>query len=264
LASSAALEAAVATAASEELASPFSGLPLARLCQEAENSFAGVPCGLMDQVTSALARAGFAMLIDCRTLDCRFVPVPDGLAVLVVDSGVRHDLSDGRYAERRTQVEEAARMLHIRVLRDADETIVRNAKLAEPWAARARHVVREIQRTQLAAAALRRGDFELLGMLMYQSHQSLREDFEVSAPELDAIVDDARTGGMSYGIYGARMTGGGFGGSAVVLADAARVPEVSARIAASFHRRFRREPVIRRVNAAAGASLIRYTGDSCA
>lgn len=257
LASSAALEAAVATAVSEELASPFFGLPLARLCQEAENNFAGVPCGLMDQITSALARAGHAMLIDCRTLDCRFVPVPEGVAVLVVDSGVRHDLSDGRYAERRAQVEEAARLLNVRVLRDADETMVRNARLPEPWAARARHVVRETQRTLLAAAALRRGDFELLGMLMYQSHQSLREDFQVSAPELDAIVDEARAAGMAHGIFGARMTGGGFGGSVVVLADAPRTQAVEARIVAAFQRRFRRIPEIRRVHAAAGASLIR-------
>lgn len=257
LASSAALEACVATAISELLAAPFFELPLARLCQEAENRFAGVPCGLMDQVTSILAKADHAMLIDCRTLDCRYVPVPPGMAVLVVDSGVRHDLSDGRYAERRNQVEEAARLLRVRALRDADETLVRNAKLPEPIAARARHVVRETQRTMLAAAALKRGDFELLGMLMYQSHQSLREDFDVSVPELDLIVDEARTAGMSHGIFGARMTGGGFGGSAVVLAQSARVDAVAARLSAAFERKFRRAPVVRRVKPSAGACLVR-------
>lgn len=257
LASSAALEAAVATAISEALAAPFFGLAMARLCQEAENRFAGVPCGLMDQITSILARAGHAMLIDCRSLDCRFVPIPAGLAVLVVDSGIRHDLADGRYAERRAQVEEAALRLRVPSLRDADETGVRNGRLPEPIAARARHVVRETQRTQLAAAALRRGDLELVGMLMYQSHQSLREDFAVSTPELDLIVDEARAAGMAAGVFGARMTGGGFGGSAVVLADAARADSVASRLSAAFQRRFRRPPTVRQVQPAAGAGLVR-------
>jgi galactokinase len=257
LASSAALEASVATAVCEVVAAPFFGLPLARLCQEAEHRFAGVPCGLMDQVTTILARAGQALLIDCRTLDCRYVPMPPQAAVLVVDTGIRHDLADGRYAERRAQVEEAARLLGMRALRDADETVVRNARLPEPVAARARHVVRETQRTLLAANALRRGDLELLGMLMYQSHQSLREDFAVSVPELDAIVDEARAAGVGQGIFGARMTGGGFGGCAVVLVDAAHVDAATARIAGAFSRRFRRQPTVRRVEAAAGAGLVR-------
>lgn len=257
LASSAALEACVATALAELLSAPFFGLALARLCQEAEHRFGGVPCGMMDQITSLLGQAGQAMLVDCRTLDCRFVPVPENVRVMVVDSGVRHTLADGGYAQRRKEVEEAARRLGVRVLRDADETVVRNGRLPEPVAARARHVVREIQRTLLAAAALRRGDLELMGMLMYQSHQSLREDFAVSVPELDLIVDEARAAGSAAGVHGARLTGGGFGGSAVVLADAARTAAVGDRLSAAFQRKFRRAPVIRVVRPSAGASLLR-------
>jgi galactokinase len=257
LSSSAALEVAVATALAEALSAPLFGLPMARLCQEAEREFAGVPCGIMDQIASALGRRGHAMLVDCRTLDVRWVPVPDRAVLLAIDSGVRHRLDDGSYAQRRAEVEAAAAALGVRVLRDADETMVRSTRIDELHARRARHVVREIQRTLLAAGALRNGDLELLGMLMLQSHQSLRDEFAVSTPELDAIVEEARAIGPAGGAFGARLTGGGFGGSAVVLADADRADAVAARISAAFVRRFRRPASALRLTAGPGSAALR-------
>ncbi len=256
LSSSAALEISVATALAEALSAPLFGLPLARMCQEAEHRFAGVPCGIMDQVACALGRRDHAMLVDCRSLDVRYVPFPPGAAILAVDSGVRHRLEEGGYAMRRRETEDAATALGVRVLRDADEAMVRNTRIPDLLARRARHVVREIQRTLLAAAALNKGDLELLGMLMLQSHQSLRDEFAVSVPELDAIVDEVRAIGVAGGAYGARLTGGGFGGSAAVLVDASRADAIAARITAGFQRRFRRPAPAIRLRAAAGASVV--------
>lgn len=257
LSSSAALAVSVATAVADALSAPLFGLPLARLCQEAESRFAGVPCGIMDHVASALGKAGHALLLDCRTLDVRFVPFPaeSRAALLVFDTGVRRSLSDGRYAQRRREVEDAAAAAGVRSLRDLDEQQLRTLRLPQPLERRAQHVVREIQRVQSAAGALRRGDLELFGMFMAQSHQSLRDDFEVSVAELDAVVDSARSIGASGGAFGARLTGAGFGGSAIVLADSAR-PGIADRIASDFERRFRRPLAWRRVLAGAGAAVL--------
>ena len=257
LSSSAAFSVAIATALAELLSAPLFGLPLARLCQEAEQRFAGVPCGIMDQVVSALAKADHAMLLDCRSLDVRFVPFPPAshATLLVFDSGTHRSLADGRYAERRREVEDAARALGVAYLRDADEGALRSAKLPTLLERRARHVIREIQRVQLAANALRREDLELFGLFMAQSHQSLRDDFAVSTPGLDAIVDEARAVGAAGGVFGARLTGAGFGGSAIVLVDAAK-PKAAARIAAGVERRVGRAPSWQPVSAGAGASVL--------
>lgn len=257
LSSSAALAVAVATAVADVLAAPLFGLPLARLCQEAESRFGGVPCGIMDHVASALGKEGHALLIDCRTLDVRFVPFPpeSSAALLALDSGIRRSLADGRYAARRREVEDAARAAGVRTLRDLDEQGMRALRLPEPLARRAQHVVREIQRAQSAAGALRRGDLELFGMFMAQSHQSLRDDFEVSTPELDALVDAARGPGVAGGVFGARLTGAGFGGSAIALVDAGR-PGIAERVAAECARRLRRPVPCRRVRAGPGASVL--------
>jgi galactokinase len=257
LSSSAAFAVAVATAVADALSAPLFGLPLARLCQEAEQRFAGVPCGMMDQVTSALGKAGHALLIDCRSLDVRFVPFPppERAMLLVVDSGEHRSLADGRYAERRRETEDAARAAGVAMLRDLDESALRTMRLPQLLERRARHVVREIQRVQLAANALRREDLELFGLFMAQGHQGLRDDFAVCPPALDAIVDEARAIGAAGGAFGARMTGAGFGGCAIVLADAAK-PRVQERLAAGVARRTGREPAIMRVTAAAGASVL--------
>ncbi|MFM9169891.1 MAG: galactokinase [Phycisphaerales bacterium] len=175
LASSSALGVAVATALADVLSAPLFGIALARMCQEAEQQFLGVPCGMMDHLSSALGREGHAMLIDCRTLDVRSVPfpAPDVATLWVVDSGTHRALSDGRYAERRREVEDAARAAGVASLRDLDEATLRARDLPDLLERRARHVVREIQRVQSAANALRRNDLALFGMFMSQSHQSL-------------------------------------------------------------------------------------------
>ncbi len=236
LASSAALGVALATAFADALSAPLFGIPLARLAQEAESQFMGVPCGMMDQLASALGRADHALLIDCRTLDVRSVPfpAPSRAALWVFDPGVHRALADGRYAERRREVEEATRAAGVTSLRDLDESALR---------------------AQSAANALRREDLALFGLFMAQSHQSLRDDFAVSTPELDALVDAARSIGERGGVHGARLTGGGFGGCVIVLAEASAegVPE---RIAAAFERRCRRRPTWMRVAAGPGASLV--------
>ncbi len=257
LSSSAAFAVSLSTAIAEALSAPLFGIPLARMCQEAEARFAGVPCGIMDPIACALSRAEHAMLLDCRSLDVRFVPFPPAsrASLLVFDSGVHRSLGDGRYAERRREVEEAARALAVPSLREIDEATLKAKQLPSLLERRARHVVREIQRVQAAANALRREDLELFGLFMAQSHQSLRDDFAVSTPELDALVDEARAIGTAGGVYGARLTGAGFGGSVIVLADAAR-NGIGERIAAAFERRFRRPVQWARMSAAAGASVI--------
>ena len=257
LSSSAAFAVSLSTAIAEALSAPLFGIPLARMCQEAEARFAGVPCGIMDPIACALSRAEHAMLLDCRSLDVRFVPFPPAsrASLLVFDSGVHRSLDDGRYAERRREVEEAARALAVPSLREIDEATLKAKQLPSLLERRARHVVREIQRVQMAANALRREDLELFGLFMAQSHQSLRDDFAVSTPELDALVDEARAIGTAGGVYGARLTGAGFGGSVIVLADASRAG-IGERIAAAFERRFRRPVQWSRMSAAAGASVI--------
>ena len=257
LSSSAAFAVSLSTAIAEALSAPLFGIPLARMCQEAEARFAGVPCGIMDPIASALSRAEHAMLLDCRSLDVRFVPFPPAsrASLLVFDSGVHRSLGDGRYAERRQEVEEAARALAVPSLREIDEAVLKAKQLPSLLERRARHVVREIQRVQSAANALRREDLELFGLFMAQSHQSLRDDFAVSTPELDALVDEARAIGTAGGVYGARLTGAGFGGSVIVLADATR-NGIGERIAAAVERRFRRPVQWSRMSAAAGASVI--------
>jgi galactokinase len=257
LSSSAAFSVAIGTALADLLAAPLFGLPLARLCQEAEQRFAGVPCGMMDQVVAALGKAGHALLIDCRSLDVRFVPFPppERAMLLVVDSGEHRSLADGRYAERRRETEDAARAAGVATLRDLEESALRTMRLPSVLERRARHVVREMQRVQLAANALRREDLELFGLFMAQGHQSLRDDFAVSTPALDAIVDEARAIGTAGGAFGARMTGAGFGGCAIVLADATK-PRVADRLAAGVARRTGRTPVVTRVTAAAGAAAL--------
>jgi galactokinase len=257
LSSSAAFAVSLSTAIAEALSAPLFGIPLARMCQEAEARFAGVPCGIMDPIACALSRAEHAMLLDCRSLDVRFVPFPPAAraSLLVFDSGVHRSLGDGRYAERRREVEEAARAMAVPSLREVDEAALKAKQLPSLLERRARHVVREIQRVQAAANALRREDLELFGLFMAQSHQSLRDDFAVSTPELDALVDEARAIGTAGGVYGARLTGAGFGGSVIVLADATRAG-IGERIAAAFERRFRRRVQWSRMSAAAGASVI--------
>ena len=225
--SSAALEVATIRALLAMACVEIDGMGVATLAQWAEHRYAGTPCGIMDMAISANARAGHAMLLDCRTLERRHVPLPEGCELAIIDSGVRHRLNDGGYATRRAMVEEAAARLGVRTLRDATLVDLERAGLEATLHRRARHVISEIARTLEAAEALSDGNVERFGRLMAASHASLRDDFEVSVPELDWIVEEACA---TDGVLGARMTGGGFGGSAVVLARRGVMPAAIERI----------------------------------
>lgn len=209
LSSSAALEVAVALA----LGDPGPPLDLARRCQRAEQRASGVPCGIMDQLASAAGVGGCALRIDCTTLDVRPVPLPDGLAVVVVHSGESRRLAGSAYGERRAECEAAAAV--VGPLRDA--TLADLAAVADPVARRrARHVVTEDERVDEVVAALLAGDGRAAGAAMVASHASLRDDFEVSTPALDALVERLVA---TPGVLGARLTGAGFGGCAVALVE---------------------------------------------
>jgi galactokinase len=215
LSSSAAFEVALALALCDAAGFELSPLQLALACQEAERVATGVPCGIMDQLTALTGRQEHALLIDCRSLESEAIRVPPALAVLVVHSGVSRALVDSAYAERRQACEAVADRLGLPSLRDATPEQVAD----EP---RARHVVSENERVLEAARALAAGDIASLGPLLDASHRSLRDDFEVSTPELDTLVESLRTAGA----LGARLTGAGFGGCAVALAasgDAHRI-----------------------------------------
>ena len=219
LSSSAALEVAVGRA----LAPRLPGEQLALLAQHAENEFVGVQCGIMDQFTVALARAGHALLLDCRHLSYRHIPIPDGVAIVVCNSHVERRLATSGYNQRRAACEEAARQLGLPALRDA--TLDEVQTLPEPLRRRARHVVTENARTLVAADALAAGDLEAFGELMLESHVSMRDDYEIVPPRLDALAAAARA---VDGCYGSRLTGGGFGGCTVSLVADGAVGDVRA------------------------------------
>jgi galactokinase len=215
LSSSAALEVAVALA----LGASGSALEVARLCQRAEHLAAGVPCGIMDQLASLAGVDGCATLIDCRSFEVDVVAIPEDAEIVVVDSLQQRALADSAYSERRAQCEAAERQ--IGPLRDASAADV--STIADPVARhRARHVVSENTRVLDFAAALEADDLSTAGALMNASHASLRDDFEVSTPTLDALVE--RLVAM-HGVHGARLTGAGFGGCVVALADPGVISE---------------------------------------
>lgn len=243
LGSSAALE--VAIAYSFQLLSnlEIEPLQLAFLCQGAENGFVGVQCGLMDQMTSALGEKDHALLIDCRSLDRQLIPVPPGVDIVVSDTGKQRGLVDSQYNLRRQECWEGARLLGVPSLRSVSpkELAKRRGDLPPTIYRRVRHVVTENQRTLEATEALKGGDLEAFGRLIYESHHSLRHDFEVSCPELDILVEAAR---KVSGVYGSRLTGAGFGGCTVSLVTREAVPEFQARVAKEYEKATARKPAI--------------------
>ncbi len=258
LSSSASLEVATAMALLTAAGAKLPQDKLAKLCQRAENIFAGAPCGIMDQSISIMGTKGHALLLDCRDLATKHVPFNDPRAVLlVVDTQVKHDIGDGGYPLRRKQCEEAAALLGVSALRDTTMAQVQKAvaagKLTPQHLMRCRHVIGEIERTLQAVDVLTANDLEAFGRLMYASHASLRDDYEVSCEELDAIVELARG---CKGVFGARMTGGGFGGCAIVLVQAEKADAVSNAIAAGFEKQFSRRCPIFATHAADGARII--------
>jgi galactokinase len=236
LASSAALECAVALALTGLYRLPVPRRELAALARRAENEFAGVPSGIMDQLAALLCRAGHALLLDCRAGTGTAVPLDPagaGLALLVIDTRVRHALADGRYAARRQACADAAALLGVRALRDVTGDPGAPARLAEPvLRRRCRHVIAEHRRVVAATALLRAGDQAGFGALLTASHRSLRDEFEVSWPQADAAVEAATGAGAA----GARMTGGGFGGSVIALVPAGRAGQVRRAVTERFAR----------------------------
>ena len=236
LSSSAALLIATARALRQAFSVPIDDLEIARLAWRAENAFVGAPVGIMDQMACSLADVGSALFIDTRSLAWERVPLPREAALLVIDSGVRHSHASGDYRVRRDECRRAAEALGVDSLRDVRaQDLSRVALLPSPLDRRVRHVVTENERVLAAVDALRRGDLERLGELFFESHISMRDDFEVSVPEIDALVSTAR---RVQGVYGARLTGGGFGGSVVALVGADHVRDAGRAIVAEQNSRF--------------------------
>ena len=214
LSSSAALEVSVALAAARHCGISIEGLELAKLCQAAEHRFAGVPCGLMDQAISTLGREGHLVVLDCATEATREVPIPDACEIVVINSGVSHALADGEYGKRRAVCERAASLLGVEHLAHAAADAL--GELPGDVLPFARHVVSETARVDELGDRLAAGDLAQCGRIMLESHASLRDDFRVSCEEIDAIVERLRS---VDGVFGARMTGGGFGGCVVALLE---------------------------------------------
>jgi len=254
LSSSAALELATARVFGAVCDIPWDPAAMALLAQRAENRWVGVNCGIMDQLISATGKAGHAMLIDCRTLETRAVPIPVRATFVVLDTATRRGLVGTAYNERRGQCEAAAATFGVRALRDVDPAMFerRAGELDPVTRRRARHVITENERVVAAADALAAGDLPATGRLMLESHASLRNDFEVSRDELDIMVELAR---VRPGCYGARMTGAGFGGCAVALVERAAAPEFASRLALDYERATGLRPAAYPCAASGGAAV---------
>jgi galactokinase len=258
LSSSAALEAVVARSLGQLFGWQLDPLQLAKLCQKAEHDYAGVPCGLMDQAAVLMSRDSHLLLLDCAEESVSYVPLanPDW-QILIINSGVAHELADGEYAKRRTACHQAATLLGVKSLRQLNRSSLARAgrTLSEEMKRYVRHVVTENQRTLETVTALTREDWGQFARLLNESHASLRDDYRVSCAELDFI---AATAQRIDGVAGCRMTGGGFGGSAVALVHTAVVDSFSAKIAAAFSAQFGHRPEIFATRPAAGANAWPY------
>lgn len=260
LSSSAALEVSCAFAlcalAGVEIARP----EMAKICQRAENEYVGARCGIMDQFIACTAKRGHAVLLDCRSLDYKYARLPEGVSLVICNTMVKHSIAGGEYNRRREECEQGVRRLAkkiagIRALRDVtfEELKRYAAELPEVVARRCRHVVTENERVSRAAEALAAGELAALGELMYASHASLRDDYEVSSPELDLMVELARP---QAGVIGARMTGGGFGGCTVNLVQANEAQKFRERVAAGYEEKTGVRPDIYITDAAEGAEVV--------
>jgi galactokinase len=259
LSSSAALEVATATLLEAITGHKLDPVDKALLCQKAEHDYAGMPCGIMDQFISVMGKQDHLLLLDCRSRKTELVPMSDpSKALLIINTNVKHELTGGEYAKRRAQCEQAANILSLPSLRDATADMLLRArgKMEEVVFRRARHVIGEIERTPHAAEAVRASNWTTVGQLMYASHDSLRDDYEVSCPELDAVVEIAQAIGPKGGVIGCRMTGGGFGGCAVAMVNADAVAAISDRIASEYERRTKIKPTLFVSRPAAGATLL--------
>lgn len=259
LSSSAAFELATAT-----LLEGLTGITLdtktkALLCQKAEHNYAHCPCGIMDQFASAFGEQDRLVMIDCRSGEPTLVPFenPD-LTVIVANTCVEHELSDGGYASRRKATEDGLEIIGKASWREVTAADLESAReqMGDIVYRRGRHVIGEIQRTQDAAKALEAKDFATLGKLMYASHASLRDDFEVSCEELDIMVEIAQSMGTEGGVIGSRMTGGGFGGSTVTLCESSKAKDIVTTMHAQYAQRTGITPEIFISRPSQGARLL--------
>ena len=242
LSSSAALEVATLRALRSAFDLPLTDVMLAQLAQRAEVEFVGAPVGIMDQMASSLAGQRDALFLDTRTLHFERIPLPDTLELVVIDSGVTHQHAGGGYVHRRHESEEAARHLGVRKLRDVGpEDLSRLAALPPLLARRARHVITENSRVWAARSALLSADLPSLGQLFSASHASLRDDYEVSVPDVDVLVGLAES---HPDVFGARMTGGGFGGAVIIAARAGRGTDIASTVSSAFSARTGRPTVV--------------------
>ncbi len=258
LSSSAALTMAAGLAALGAGGSTIDRIELALLGQRVENEVLGFPSGNLDQLASVSGRRNSASLIDCRSVEVTPVPLPDGVEIVIMDTGTRRELVDSEYAARRADCERAAAQIGVDALRDATMTDLDRLS-DEQLRMRARHVIGENQRTLDAAEAMQAGDAATLGALMSASHASLRDDYHVTSPALDAMAELAQT---MPGCFGARMTGGGFAGGAVALVDAEATTTFIDAMAASY-RPPAAQPAVKPVQfwpvtANAGAEILRF------
>ncbi len=235
LSSSAALEVALLRALRRAFGLELDDVRLALLGQQAENDFVGAPVGVMDPMAASLAGTGEALFLDTRDLRYERVPLPEAAELAVIDSCIPHRHAAGEYRVRRAECERAAALLGVPQLRDAGPAdLPRIAELPPPLDRRARHVVTEDERVLAAVSALRAGDLPRLGEILDAGHRSLRDDFEVSTPEVDLLVSLARA---EPGVFGARMTGGGFGGAIVLLVERGRAAEAAGSAARAYQER---------------------------
>ncbi len=262
LSSSAAIEVATATLIEVMTGTTLEPVEKALLCQWAEHNYAGMPCGIMDQFASTMCRADHLMLLDCRSRQIEHIPFVDpNVTVLIINTNVKHELTGSEYAERRGQCESATRKLGAqspRVIAPA-ELAANQAKLTPTEYRRVHHAVSEIARTVEAANAIKAGDWPTVGQLMVASHESLRNDYEVSCRELDLLVDLAQKIGHGGGVIGSRMTGGGFGGCTVSLVETAKVKVIADSIAKSYHAETSIAPTIITSRPARGAHIVKST-----
>jgi len=260
LASSAALEVATATLLEAMTGQTLDPIEKAVLCQRAEHDFASVPCGIMDQFTSILGQENHALLLDCRSRTTTPVAMTDpAVTVLIINTNIRHKLAESEYAKRRSQCEAAAHALKVPALRDATLEGLEAARgqLDPVVFRRARHVISENERTLQTARAIQASDWAAAGRLMYASHASLRDDYEVSCPELDTVVEIAQAIGDEGGVIGCRMTGGGFGGCAVSLVKTDAVQRITRSLDAAYEKKTGTQASIFSSRPAAGARILK-------
>jgi galactokinase len=257
LSSSAAVELATARAFASVSGFEWNAPQMAKLAQKAENEWVGVNCGIMDQMASAACKEGFALFLDCRSLEYQYAPLPEDVSVVILDTSTRRGLVDSAYNERRGQCEEAARWFGVKALRDV------SVEEFEKWKGeggagkiamrRARHIITENARVLEAVNVMKAGNIKRLGELLNASHDSLRDDFEVTNDALNIMVICARE---QKNCYGARMTGAGFGGCAVALVEKQNVQEFTNAVSAAYRQRSGLEASVYVCKASEGASIV--------